>query len=147
MRVGFNWTGNPLSPVERFRALTVEAATPLAGLAGIDWISLQKGPGGDVLPRPAGLDLIETGEGPLDETAALIASLDLVLTTDTAVAHLAGALGVPTWVMLHHAPDWRWLLDRGDSPWYPSIRLFRQANPGNWAPVVGAVAEALSKRV
>ena len=147
MRVGLNWSGNPLSPVERFRNLPVAAMTPLAGLAGIDWINLQKGPGGDALPRPAGLNLIETGEGPLDETAALIASLDRVVTTDTAVAHLAGALGVPTWVMLHHAPDWRWLLDRDDSPWYSSLRLFRQANPGDWAPVVGAVAEALSKRV
>ena len=147
MRVGLNWSGNPLSPVERFRNLPAAAMTPLAGLAGIDWINLQKGPGGDALPRPAELGLIETGEGPLDETAALIATLDRVVTTDTAVAHLAGALGVPTLLMLHHAPDWRWLLDRSDSPWYPSLRLFRQENPGDWAPVVGAVAEALSKRV
>ncbi len=147
LRVGFNWTGNPLSPVERFRNLPITAAAPLARLSGIDWIGLQKGSGGDAVPRPVGLDLIETGEGPLDETAALIASLDLVVSTDTAVAHLAGALGVPTWLMLHHAPDWRWQLGRADSPWYPSMRLFRQANPGDWAPVVGAVAEALSKRV
>ena len=147
LRVGLNWTGNPLSPVERFRHLPIAAAAPLARLSGIDWINLQKGPGGDIVPRPAGLDLIETGEGPLDETAALIASLDLVVSTDTAVAHLAGALAVPTWLLLHHAPDWRWQLGRTDSPWYPSMRLFRQANPGDWAPVVGAVAEALSKRV
>lgn len=147
LRVGLNWNGNPLSPVERFRHLPIAAAAPLARLSGIDWISLQKGPGGDTVPRPVGLELIETGEGPLDETAALIASLDLIVSTDTAVAHLAGALGVPTWLMLHHAPDWRWQLGRADSPWYPSMRLFRQANPGDWAPVVGAVAEALSKRV
>lgn len=145
LRVGLNWSGNPDSPVEKFRSPPLEALAPLAALDGIDWISLQKGPGGDALMRPAAFDLIETGEAPLDETAALIATLDLVVTTDTAVAHLAGALGVPCFVLLHHAPDWRWLLGRADCPWYPSLRLFRQEKPGDWAPVVEAVRLAIAK--
>jgi hypothetical protein len=145
LRVGLNWSGNPDSPVEKFRSPPLDALAPLAALDGIDWISLQKGPGGDALTRPAAFDLIETGEAPLDETAALIATLDLVVTTDTAVAHLAGALGVPCFVLLHHAPDWRWLLGRADCPWYPSLRLFRQEKPGDWAPVVEAVRLAIAK--
>lgn len=145
LRVGINWSGNPNSPVERFRSLPLDALAPFADLTGVDWISLQRGPGGDALPRPLGLTVIETGEGLLGDTAALIAGLDLVVTTDTAVAHLAGALGVPTFVMLHQAPDWRWLLARSDSPWYPSIRLFRQGKPGDWPPVIAAVADAVDK--
>ena len=130
-----NWSGNPKSPVEKFRSAPLEAFAPLAALDGIDWITLQKGPGGDALARPTGFALIETGEAPLAETAALIAALDLVVTTDTAIAHLAGALGVPTFAMLHQATDWRWLLNRTDSPWYPSLRLYRQSTAGDWADV------------
>jgi ADP-heptose:LPS heptosyltransferase len=77
------------------------------------------------------------------ETAALVANLDLVITVDTAVAHLAGALGVPVWLMLPYAPDWRWLVGRNDTPWYDSIRLFRQPAPGEWEPVTAAIAELL----
>jgi ADP-heptose:LPS heptosyltransferase len=78
------------------------------------------------------------------DTAALIAGLDLVIAADTAVAHLAGALGRPVWIMLPHAPDWRWLLGRGDSPWYASARLFRQERPGDWAGVIGRIAAELA---
>jgi Flp pilus assembly protein TadD len=145
LRIGLNWSGNPKSPVEKFRSPPLEAFAPLAALDGIDWISLQKGPGGDALARPPHVALIETGETPIVETAALIASLDLVVTTDTAVAHLAGALGVPTYLMLHHASDWRWLLNRSDSPWYPSLRLFRQGKPGDWGPVMADLAAAVAK--
>ena len=97
------------------------------------------------MPRPgAAFDLLETGEGPLQDTAALIGALDLVFTSDTAVAHLAGALGKPTWLLLHHAPDWRWMGSRTDSPWYPSLKLYRQAVPGDWAPMIAKVADDLA---
>ena len=78
------------------------------------------------------------------ETAAAVSQLDLVITVDTAVAHLAGALGIPVWVMLPHAPDWRWMLGREDSPWYAGMRLFRQQRPGDWAGVADRVAAALA---
>jgi ADP-heptose:LPS heptosyltransferase len=81
------------------------------------------------------------------DTAALIANLDLVISVDTAVAHLAGAMGKPTWVMLPFAPDWRWMLGREDSPWYPTMKLFRQKSRGDWIEVIARVTEALSKRV
>jgi hypothetical protein len=145
LRVGLNWAGNPNSPVEKFRSLPLDELWPFADLDDVDWICLQKGPGGDMLPRPVGIGLIETGEGSLGDTAALISGLDLVVTTDTAVAHLAGALGVPTFVLLHHAPDWRWLLGRADSPWYPSMRLFRQGKPGDWGPAIAEAAAAVAK--
>jgi hypothetical protein len=78
------------------------------------------------------------------DTAAVIAALDLVITVDTMVAHLAGSLGVPVWVMLHFAADWRWLFDSSDSPWYPRMRLFRQPAPGDWASVVADIGDALA---
>src|SRR5439155_18588388 len=81
------------------------------------------------------------------EMAALIRNLDLVVTVDTALAHLAGALGVPVWVALPFAPDWRWLLHREDSPWYPTMRLFRQTEPGNWAEVFERIAGELQGRL
>ncbi|NQV56494.1 MAG: glycosyltransferase family protein [Rhodospirillales bacterium] len=145
LKVGLNWLGNIASPVERFRCLPLAGLGPLGDIAGITWVSLQKGPGGADTPKPDGLDLVETGEAPLGDTAALIKNLDLVITSDTAVAHLAGALGVPTWLLLHHAPDWRWMLGRADSPWYPSIKLYRQTDAGDWTPVIAAAAADLSK--
>ena len=80
------------------------------------------------------------------DTMAIIEALDLVVTVDTAVAHLAGAMGKPAWVMLPYAPDWRWLLDRGDSPWYPSLRLFRQSADRHWEPVIDRIAAELAAR-
>ena len=80
-----------------------------------------------------------------EDTAALIANLDLVIAVDTAVAHLAGAMGKPVWMMIPFVPDWRWLLNRTDSPWYPTMRLFRQKSVGDWAGVIQAVADALQK--
>src|SRR5204863_2880742 len=82
--------------------------------------------------------------GDFSDTAAVIANLDLVIAVDTAVVHLAGALGRPVWAMLPFAPDWRWMLDREDSPWYPSLRLFRQARPGDWDSVLVRVRSALA---
>lgn len=146
LKVGLNWCGNPKIAVERFRRLPVDALAPLFAVPGVRFYSLQKGPGGPAQPALAESPIIETGEAPLTETAALMANLDLVITSDTAIAHLAGALGVPTWLALHNAPDWRWLLGRADSPWYPSLRLFRQASAGDWAGVIERLARELADR-
>jgi ADP-heptose:LPS heptosyltransferase len=81
------------------------------------------------------------------DTAAIMQSLDLIITADTSIAHLGGALGRPTWVLLKHVPDWRWLLTRDDSPWYPSLRLFRQDADGDWASAVAKAADALQRAV
>ena len=91
--------------------------------------------------------LADIAERDFGETAAMIANLDLVITVDTAMGHLAGALGKPVWILLPKAADWRWLLERSDSPWYPTARLFRQKNPGDWGPVVAEVAAALVERM
>ena len=144
LKVGLNWRGNMANPVEKFRHLPLDAMARLAEADGITWVSLQKGeptPEGEVLP--AGLDIVETGPAPLAETAALIEALDLVITTDTAVAHLAGALGKPVWVLLHHAPDWKWGLASDATPWYPTARLFRQPSAGDWDGVIRSVLAAL----
>jgi len=143
LKVGLNWAGNPASPVEVFRCLPVDDLGPFQAVGGVTWFSLQKG-GPPVVPSPDGLSLVETGEAPLEETAGLISALDLVITSDTAVAHLAGALGKPVWVLLHQAPDWKWGQEE-TTPWYPSAKLFRQSSPGDWAPVISNTAQALAQ--
>ncbi len=113
---------------------------PLLSQPETVWINLQTDPGADRL----GLSVLSLTD--FADTASVIANLDLVVTVDTAVAHLAGATGKPAWVMLPHAPDWRWLLHRADSPWYATLRLFRQAAPGDWPGVIQAVVNALNDR-
>jgi ADP-heptose:LPS heptosyltransferase len=100
------------------------------------------------LAQTAGSGIVDLADGLTDfaETAAAIAELDLVISVDSAVAHLAGALAKPVWVMLPHVPDWRWLVGREDSPWYPTVRLFRQPGRGDWEAVVARLAEALVRR-
>jgi Glycosyltransferase family 9 (heptosyltransferase) len=110
-------------------------------LAGRGAVNLQVGPRGGETALPDLSPLLTD----YAETAALIAGLDLVLTVDTSVAHVAGALGVPCWVMLPFAPDWRWMLGRDDTPWYATLRLFRQPAPGAWDAVIDAVAVALDR--
>ena len=144
LKVGLNWSGNSSSPAERFRRLPLKDFAGLAGVADVAWFSLQKGPNASAVPPPLPeFGMIETGQEPLVETAALMANLDLIITSDTAVAHLAGALGKPAWVILHAAPDWRWLRGRADSPWYPTMRLFRQVRMGEWRDVAVEVVDAL----
>jgi hypothetical protein len=147
VRVGINWQGNSGRFEDRGRSMKLAAFAPLAAVPGIRLISLQKGEGeaqladcGFPVEVLAGLD-----EGPdaFVDTAAVMMSLDLVVTSDTSIAHLAGALGRPVWVALRKVPDWRFMLDRDDSPWYPSMRLFRQVTDGDWAPVFAAMAAAL----
>ena len=109
------------------------------------WVSLQKEMRDADRVALGAADIMDMSAelGDFADTAALIASLDLVITVDTSVAHLAGALGKPSWVMLPFAPDFRWLLDREDSPWYPNMRLFRQSGAGDWDGVVARIGEAL----
>jgi tetratricopeptide (TPR) repeat protein len=140
-RIGLVWAGNPENPDARNRSIPLEKLKPLFEVAGVEWISLQIG--------AARRQILETGveihdlAPELAETAAAIADLDLVITIDSAIAHLAGALGRPFWLLLSYAPDWRWLLDRDDTPWYPTARLFRQPVPGDWASVVHEVRDEL----
>jgi hypothetical protein len=150
LRVGINWQGNPTFGWDRFRSVPLTEFEPLGRVKGVRLISLQKGAGAEQLPALGGrfpalaLDPDRDGAGgPFTDTAAILTQLDLVVTTDTAVAHLAGAMGVPVWVVLSAAADWRWLLGRDDYPWYPSMRLFRQRTPGDWAEVFGRIAAAL----
>src|SRR5262249_10987589 len=112
--------------------------------------SLQKGPGAEQLAaRTEWFPVTDLGSGLADfaDTAAVVKNLDLVVSVDTSTAHLAGALGLPVWVALPHAGDWRWLMGREDSPWYPTVRLFRQTSPGQWEDVFRRIAEALGRRI
>lgn len=149
-RVGIVWAGNPDHAADRQRSLGREHALRLMAVPGINWQVLQKAVTADDEVALSELPAVRVpGPGFADfaDTAACLAALDLVVTVDTSVAHLAGAMGKPCWIMLPHAADFRWLRDRDDSPWYPSVRLFRQARRGDWAGVIDAVAAALRQTV
>ncbi len=141
-KAGLVWAGNPQHKNDRNRSVAIERLRPLFGVPGVTWFSLQVGArAGDLARLPAGT-LTDLSDGLTDfaETAAAIANLDVVIAADTAAAHLAGSLGKPVWIMLPYVPDWRWLLGRDDSPWYPSARLFRQPARGDWENVISRVA-------
>ena len=144
LRIGLVWAGNALHSNDRRRSMPVEALAPIVA-AGGTIISLQAGVRAREVSYLPGVADQSAQLADWSETAALVSALDLVISVDTAVAHLAGALGIPAWVMLPHAPDWRWLLVREDSPWYASVRLFRQHRPGDWGGVVARVAAALAQ--
>jgi hypothetical protein len=149
-KVGIVWHGSPQHKRDRFRSVPLTQFAPLATVEGVRLVGLQKGPGADQIAMlPSGFIAFDAGARVDDwaDTAAVVKGLDLVVTVDTAVAHLAGALGVPVWVALPYAPDWRWLLGRDDSPWYPTMRLFRQTTPGAWGPVFEQITNALRRRV
>ena len=151
LRVGLVWQGSAEHPNDRNRSLPgLETLAPLWGVPGVSFISLQHGPG-EAAAQASGLPLLHLGGEISDfaESAALVAELDLIIAVDTAVAHLAGGLGKPVWVLLPFAGlDWRWLLQRADSPWYPEkMRLFRQSTVGDWQPVVAELHQALSQLV
>jgi tetratricopeptide (TPR) repeat protein len=146
LKVGLVWAGSPSHQSNRYRSLSLAQLLPLANIPGVTFYSLQKGTASaEATHPPAGMTLIDlSGEiNDFADTAAIISNLDLVISVDTAVAHLAGALGKPAWVMLYYPPEWRWLLDRNDSPWYPDMRLFRQGAAREWEPVLAQVASAL----
>jgi hypothetical protein len=144
-KVGLVWAGNAKPDAAR----TVPAAllTKLAGIPNVRFYGLQKRSAPTYQPAPAELELTDLDEGLTDfhETAAAMMNLDLILTIDTAAAHLAGALARPTWTLLPWSPDWRWMLDREDSPWYPTMRLFRQGRQDEWGDVIDRVREELVK--
>jgi len=146
LRVGFAWAGSPLHPWDRYRSMTLHDLSPLWDADGVRFVSLQKGATAeDARTLSARPDIVNLGQELVDlaDTAAVVSQLDLVVCVDTAVAHLAGALGKRVWVMVAQPSDWRWMKEREDSPWYPTMRLFRQRRPGDWPEVVERLKHAL----
>jgi len=147
-KVGLVWAGNPTHHNDAARSLRLAEFAPLWQLPGLTFYSLQTPvPARDAEAFHSAPNLMDLG-GRLNDflaTATMVAQLDLIITVDTAVAHLAGALGKPTWTLLPFSPDWRWFLDRPDTPWYPTMRLFRQPHRGQWPPVIGRVVESLGR--
>ena len=142
LRVGLVWSGSPRHTRDPQRSISLAQLRALTGIPRTTFHSLQKGPAAkQLLDMPMEMNLIDLAPHLNDfaDTAAALANLDLLITADTAVAHLAGALGKPVWIMLTHNPDWRWLLARADSPWYPTARLFRQPTAGDWSPVIDRI--------
>ncbi len=150
--IALAWAGNPRMETRRHagRSPPLGALAPLMSVPGMNFVSLQKGPGEEQLDevRFAGsiarLPDLDLGQNAFPDTAAVLQCVDLLVTSDTAIAHLAGGLGVPTWLCLMHEPDWRWMLGRKDTPWYGSMRLFRQTARGDWASVYAQVAAELA---
>jgi Tfp pilus assembly protein PilF len=147
-KIGLVWQGNPLHKRDHERSIPFALLEPLLAIKEVDFYSLQYKPTEKDRTgmNAAGITDLTAPIKNLADTAATLAQLDLLITIDSAPAHLAGALGLPVWVLVTANPDWRWLLDRSDSPWYPGLRLFRQPEPGNWAAVINEVTEALGQR-
>lgn len=147
LKAGLVWAGNPSHKNDRNRSIPLSLLVPLANVPRVRLFSLQKGSAAEQIRSCAlNQNIADYSDELVDfsDTAALIENLDLIITVDTAVAHLAGAMGKPVWLLLPFAPDWRWLLERSDSPWYPSMRLFRQSRPGDWSGVVERVLAELT---
>ncbi len=151
-KIGIAWQGSPGYRWDRLRSIPLACFAPLGAVPGVRLISLQKGPGVDQLAVPRRFEVIDLGArldeaGGFEDTAAVMSSLDLIIAADTAAAHLAGALGRPVWLALALAPEWRWSVGRDDTPWYPSMRLFRQTRLGDWDELFGRMATELWLRV
>jgi len=147
-RIGLAWAGSPKHGGDRWRSIPLAQIAPLTNLEGTTFYSLQVGHAAEQVKQllpPARLVDLQDDQEDFADTAAIVANLDLVISVDTSVAHLAGAMGKPVWILLHNAPDWRWFLEREDSPWYPTARLFRQSAHGNWQDVLGRVERELRK--
>jgi hypothetical protein len=142
LRVGLAWSGNPHHQRDRLRSLPPKLIPAFTDpLPGISFVSVQRG------EAPPGVVTFDHAIGDFADTAGLMANLDLIISVDTAAAHLGGALGLPVWLLLSSAPDFRWMLDREDSPWYPSMRLFRQRRQNDWPHLLARVrAELVAQR-
>jgi len=145
--VGIVWAGRPTHNNDHNRSVKLAAFTPLGAVEGVALVSLQKGPPAAQAKQWQGramlLDL-EAEIGGFEDTAAIIAGLDLVIGVDTVVGHLAGVMGKPAWIMLPYAPDWRWLTGRADTPWYPTLHLFRAPGPKRLDAVIDEMAATLA---
>ncbi len=153
IRIGICWQGDSTHPRDGFRSIPVNHFTSLTRFENVTLVSLQKGPGAEQLKTYDGSariidfsDELDEQSGPFVDTAAIMSLLDLVITSDTAIVHLAGALGIPVWMAIDYSPDWRWLRERQDSPWYPSLRMFRQSEYGDWQGVFHRITNALQER-
>jgi hypothetical protein len=155
LKVGVAWAGKsrtaqpPAVAIDKRRSMRLTDMAPLFSVPGCSFVSLQLGPPAaqmQVLPEAAGLLDVSDRLTDWSDTAALIAGLDLVIAVDTAVAHLAGALGKPVWMLNRFDSCWRWFVNRDDTPWYPSMRVFRQTGRGDWAGVVERVRQELTER-
>jgi hypothetical protein len=146
-RVGLVWAGRPTHNNDVNRTVALAALSPLGAVPGVAFVSLQKGPAAAQIGQfagPAPLLNLDAQIKSFEDTAAILECLDLLICVDTSVGHIAGALGRPAWIMLPFAPDWRWLLGRSDTPWYPSLRLFRPPAPRRWDAVIAEVAASLA---
>ncbi|MEX2643291.1 MAG: tetratricopeptide repeat-containing glycosyltransferase family protein [Acetobacterales bacterium] len=154
VRIGIGWQGDPGYAADSRRSIPLPVFAALARIPGVVLVSLQKGPGRkQMLQIPPDMNLIDLGPrldegtGAFVDTAAVMRSLNLIVTSDTALAHVAGATGRPVWLGLPHIPDWRWMLGREDSPWYPTMRLFRQPAAEDWEAVFARMAERLRAEI
>ncbi len=152
LKVGIAWRGADLFPKDRYRqrSMRLSSLRPLLQVEGVEFFSLQKGRGAEELNDHPPFPIKSLGEGSEDflDTATAISFLDLIITVDTSVAHLAGAMGKPTWILVPYSPiDWRWQIGRTDDVWYPTVRLFRQSEPGDWAAVVTDVVDAIRSEI
>ena len=147
-RIGLSWQGNPNYDADHQRSMPLSFLEPLIVQQKFEFISLQQGFGEEQLMNISSA-IAKFGDvdkaAAFIDSAAIMANLDLVITSDTAIPHLAGALGVPVWLLLPKTPDWRWLLETPDSPWYSNMRLFRQTTAGDWQSVADQVKEALDQ--
>lgn len=145
LKVGLVWAGNPGHLRDRMRSISLKQFLPLGSVASVSFISLQKGAAAiQAIEGEFHLaNLLDTAKDFYD-SAAVVAELDLVITVDTSVAHLAGALGKPVWILLANLPDWRWGLQSDTTPWYPTARLFRQTYAGGWEEVINKLASELA---
>jgi Tfp pilus assembly protein PilF len=149
-KIGIAWQGSPAYKADRQRSIPLARFSPLASVPGVRLYSLQMGLGREQLQDVAGtMSITDLGDrlGDFHNTAAIMRNLDLIISCDSAPVHLAGAIGMPVWLPQTYMPDWRWMLDRTDSPWYPTVRLFRQQAPGDWDPVFSAMRAELAAMV